>query len=161
MRRPRAGGAETPLIFSQLGPFYRWAGPLAYAALRAGFGYALVTHGLPKLVGTSHGSMADPMAGSTNLIANVLHLPGAPQLALFVALLETVGGAMLAAGLLTRLVAPMVAVQMAFICLALGPTWPWIDRGIEYPFILGLLALFIALRGGGEISVDRLIGREL
>lgn len=154
-------GAETPLIFGGLDPVYRRGGPLAYAALRVGFGYALVTHGLPKLLGTPHGSMADPMAGSINLIANVLYLPGAPQLALFVAVLEAVGGAMLAAGLLTRLVAPMVAIQMAFICLALGPTWPWIDRGIEYPFILGLVALFIALRGGGGFSVDRLIGREL
>ena len=161
MSRPLQSNTETPLVFDGLGPLYARMRPLAYAALRAGFGVAMVTHGLPKLLGTSHGSMADPMAGSINLIGNVLHLPGAPLLALFVAVLEGVGGAMLTVGFLTRLVAPMIAVQMAFICLALGPNWPWIDRGIEYPFILGLLALFIAMRGGGAVSIDRLIGREL
>lgn len=149
------------LHFERLAPVYARLDPLAYAALRIGFGLAMVTHGLPKLTGTAHGSMADPMAGSINLIANVLHLPFAPHLALFVALLEGVGGAMLTAGLLTRIVAPMMAVQMAVICVVLGPTWPWIDRGIEYPFILGLLALFVAVRGGGSLSADRLIGREL
>ena len=58
----------------------------------------MLTHGLPKLLGTSHGSMADPMAGSTSLIANVLQLPFAPQLAMFVAILETFGGVMMAVG---------------------------------------------------------------
>ena len=55
----------------------------------------------------------------------------------------------------------MVAVQMLAICLALGPTWPWIDRGIEFPFLMLFLAVFIAAKGGGEWSVDRVIGREL
>ena len=52
----------------------------------------------------------------------------------FVMLLETIGAIMLAAGLFTRLVAPMVAVQMAMICLIHYPKWAWIDRGMEYPF---------------------------
>jgi putative oxidoreductase len=153
-------GAQTPLIIGTLAPLYDRLQPIAYAALRAGFGVTMVTHGLPKLLGASHGSMADPMAASTALIADVLHLPGAPTLALLVAVLESFGGAMLAVGLLTRLIAPMFAVQMAVICLALGPTWPWIDRGIEYPFVLGLIAFLIAIRGGGDLSIDRLIGRE-
>ncbi len=68
---------------------------------------------------------------------------------------------MMAVGLLTRLVAPMMAVQMVFISIALGPTWPWIDRGIEYPVMLDFLALFISFRGGGPASIDRLIGAEL
>lgn len=151
---------RTPLYLGRLGGLYDRLEPLAYTALRVGFGVVLMTHGLPKLTGAAHGSMADPMAGSTALIAE-LGLPFAPLLAAFTALLETVGGAMLAVGVLSRLIAPMAAVQMAVICLALGPTWPWIDRGIEYPVVLGLVALLIALRGSGPISVDRLIGREL
>lgn len=127
---------------------------LAYALLRAAFGVILITHGLPKLLRTSHGSMADPMAGSINLIENVLHLPAAPALAMCVALLEGVGGALLALGLGTRLVAALVAVQMLAICYALGPTWPWIDRGIEYPFLMLFLAVFMAFRGGGRWSLD-------
>ena len=98
--------------------------------------------------------MADPMAASTNLIANVLQLPGAPLIAWAVALLEGVGGLMLAVGLMSRLVAPLVLVQMLVICYLLGPTYPWIDRGIEYPVVLALLAFYIACRGSGRGSLD-------
>lgn len=159
--QPGSAAREDRLLFPALGPFYAAAGPIASALLRAAFGLTIVTHGLPKLLGTAHGSMADPMAGSTALIGGVLGLPFAPQLAMFVALLETFGGLAVAAGFATRLFAPMLAVQMAAICLALGPTYPWIDRGVEYPLILGFLALAIALQGGGRWSVDRLLGREL
>lgn len=149
------------LVFPIFRRVYARAEPLAYAALRAVLGAVLMTHGLPKLLRTSHGSMADPMAGSIHLIENVLHLPAAPVLAMFVALLESIGGALLAIGFGTRPIAAMVVVQMLAICLALGPTWPWIDRGIEFPFLMMFLALFIAAKGGGDWSVDRAIGREL
>lgn len=152
---------ETRLFFPGLARFYDRAGPLAYTLLRGAFGLTIVTHGIPKLTGSAHGSMADPMAGSINLMANVLHLPFVPQLAMGVALLESFGGLAVAIGLGTRLFAPMLAIQMLVICLALGPTYPWIDRGFEYPLILGFVALLIAIRGGGAASVDRLVGREL
>lgn len=151
----------TPLIIPALAGFYARMTPLAYAVLRTAFGVTIMTHGIPKLMGGAHGSMANPLAGSTNLIANVLHLPFAPQLAFFVALLETFGGLAVAIGLATRLFATMLAIQMLAISIALGPTWPWIDRGIEYPVMLGFTVLFIAMRGGGPLSVDRAIGREL
>ncbi|MFC4729212.1 DoxX family protein [Coralloluteibacterium thermophilus] len=123
-------------------------------ALRAVFGILLVTHGLPKLTGTGHGSMADPMAGSIHLIENVLHLPMAPLWAMGVAWLEGLGGLMLALGLATRPIALLVTLQMVGICFVLGPTWAWIDRGIEFPFLMAFLALFIALRGGGPLALD-------
>lgn len=149
------------LLFPSLAPFYATAKPAAYGLLRAAFGLTIVTHGLPKLLGVAHGSMADPLGGSTKLIANVLHLPFAPQLAMFVALLETFGGLAVAVGLATRLIAPMLGVQMLLISIALGPTYPWIDRGVEYPLMLGFIALMISMHGGGRYSIDRLIGREL
>ncbi|WP_218823565.1 DoxX family protein [Inquilinus limosus] len=149
------------LIFPRLAGLYEVASPLSEAGLRVVLGVTMVTHGLPKLLGEAHGSMADPMAASMNLIANVLRLPGAPLLADIVAYLEVIGGWALALGLLTRVVAPMFAVEMAVVCLALGPTWPWIDRGIEYPFLLGVLMLRFAFAGGGPASLDRLIGREI
>ena len=152
---------EPALLIPSLKPFYARARPLSYTLLRVAFGLTIVTHGIPKLLGRPHGSMADPMAGSTGLIENALNLPFAPQLALFVALLETFGGAAVALGALTRLFAPMLAVQMAFICFAIGPTYPWIDRGIEYPLILGLIALLISFEGGQRWSVDALLPRVL
>ena len=137
------------------------AEPFFYAVLRIGYGATLATHGLPKLLGTSHGSMADPMAGSTRLIETVLGLPFAPQIAFLIALLEGVGGPLLAAGVATRPLAIFFALQMVGICLALGPTYPWIDRGIEYPIILWLVAMAIAMRGSGMFALEPHLVRAL
>lgn len=155
------GWSEPALLFPLLGPFYERAKPASYALLRCAFGLTILTHGIPKMLNRPHGSMADPMAGTTGLIENALHLPFAPFLAVFVALLETFGAAAVAVGAATRLFAPMLAVQMAFICLALGPTYPWIDRGFEYPLILGFIALMISIHGGGRLSIDALLRRTL
>ncbi|AVU77550.1 DoxX family protein [Pseudomonas sp. Fig-3] len=157
-----APNAEQPskLVVPALGIFYQWGEPLAYAMLRLCLGIIMVTHGLPKLLGTSHGSMADPMAGSIHLIANVLHLPFPALLGLFVAWLEGLGGLLLALGLATRPLAVAMAIQMAAIAYILGPNWPWIDRGIEYPVLMGFLFTYIAFKGAGRHSLDRLWGRE-
>ncbi|KAA6123175.1 DoxX family protein [Cupriavidus cauae] len=128
--------------------------PVAYLLLRIVFGIVMMTHGLPKLLGTSHGSMADPMAGATRLIAEVLHLPGAPVLAWLVAVLETFGGAMLAAGAWTRPLAALMTVQMIAICYIHRQHFAWIDRGMEYLLVLLAVVLLIAARGGGAWSVD-------
>lgn len=135
--------------------------PYLYALLRIIFAVVLFTHGLPKVLRTAHGSMADPMAASINLIQNVMGLPFAGQLAFLVMLLETAGALMLATGLGTRLVALLIAIQMVAISYALGPTWPWIDRGIEFPVLMGFLALYIVARGGGVYSLDARLGTRL
>jgi putative oxidoreductase len=134
--------------------------PLSYLLLRVAFGLMLMTHGIPKILGRSHGSMADPMAGSVHLIGNVLHLPAAPLIGWFIALLEGVGGLMLALGLLTRLIAPLVVVQMLVISWLLAPTFPWIDRGFEYPLMLVFVVLLVAVRGGGPNSLDAWLWRR-
>jgi putative oxidoreductase len=100
------------------------AAPLAHALLRGTYGLTLVTHGLPKLLGRAHGTMADPLGGSARLIEQALGLPFAPQLAFLIAVLETVGGLALAAGFGTRPLGLAFAGQMVGICLALGPTYP-------------------------------------
>mgnify|MGYP001354239495 CR=1 FL=1 len=150
-----------PLMIPALGRFYARAQIVSYVLLRVAFGLTIMTHGIPKLTGSAHGSMENPLQGSANLIENVLNLPFAPQLALFVAALETFGGLAVALGFATRLFAPMLAVQMAAICMALGPTYPWIERGIEYPIILGFIALLISMHGAVAFSIDGRIGREL
>lgn len=43
----------------------------------------------------------------------------------------------------------------------MGPTYPWIDGGFEYPLILGFVAFPISIRGCDRYSADRLVGREL
>ena len=147
-------------LFSRLRSALERQDGLAYLLLRVAFGLMLITHGLPKILGTSHGSMANPMAGSVNLIANVLHLPAAPLIGWFIALLEGLGGLMLAMGLLTRPLAAMVTVQMLVICWLLGPTFPWIDRGFEYPLILAFVSFYLLTHGAGPISLDARIWRK-
>jgi putative oxidoreductase len=96
--RGAAGQDNGPRLFiPSLSPFYEGGEPLAYALLRAVFGLTIVTHGVPKLMGVPHGSMTNPMRGSIDLIEKVLNLPFAPQLAAFVAALETFGGLAVAA----------------------------------------------------------------
>jgi putative oxidoreductase len=126
---------------------------VAYGVLRASFGIIMVTHGLPKLLGLPHGSMADPMAGATRLIETVLHLPAAPALALLAALLEAAGGSLVALGLFTRPIAALMAVELAAICYVHAPTWAWIDRGMEYPLLMLCVAVLIAARGSGSDAV--------
>ncbi|WP_369941058.1 DoxX family protein [Xanthomonas medicagonis] len=134
--------------------------PALYALLRIVFAIVLFTHGLPKALRIPHGSMQDPMAGSIGLIQNVLGLPFAPQLAFLVMLLENGGALMLALGLGTRLVASLIVLQMTAISVALGPTWPWLDRGIEFPVLMGMLALYILARGGGRHALDAWLRRR-
>lgn len=152
---------RTDLLIPALAPLYRFAEPLAYALLRAGFGVIMLTHGLPKLLGNAHGSMADPMAASINLIQNRLHLPQPELIGLLVALLEGVGGLLLILGFGTRPVAVMMTVQMLTIACLLGPTWPWIDRGIEYPVLMALLSFYLVFRGTGRYSLDQALGKAL
>lgn len=122
--------------------------------LRLCFAAVILTHGVPKLLGVPHGSINNPMQSSEHLIANVMGLPFAGEIAFLVMILETVGALLLSAGLFTRLVALAFSFQMAGICYALGPNWPWIDRGIEYPFFLLIVALFFVAKGGGKYSID-------
>ncbi|MHA6720710.1 hypothetical protein ACX40Y_14825 [Sphingomonas sp. RS6] len=42
--------------------FYARGRVASYVLLRMAFGITIMTHGLPKLTGGAHGSMADPMA---------------------------------------------------------------------------------------------------
>ncbi|WP_420963113.1 DoxX family protein [Brucella sp. IR073] len=152
---------STPYLFPKLAPFYAAMQPVTYALLRASFGLIILTHGIPKALGLPHGSMADPLAGATNLIANVLHLPFPYALAIAAMLLETIGAVAVAAGFMTRAFAAALAVEMAVICVAHAPTFAWIDRGLEYPLMLGFVALHIAIAGGGRYAVDRLLPKQL
>lgn len=158
---PSLRRSPAALLYPGLAPFYAKAGPLAYAFLRVVVGIVIVTHGIPKVLHRSHGSMADPLGLTAQLINDTLRLPGAFGLAYGIGILELVGGAMLAFGLLTRLVAPMFAIEMLLICFALAPNWAWFDVGIEYPLVLGAVALYFSFGGGRRYSLDAVIGKEL
>lgn len=150
--------SETPahrLLLPFLGPLYDALAPLSWALVRFTAGAALVPHGWGKIIGGGLSGAADSFAG--------LGLEPAGILALYIGLLELVGGTLLAVGLLTRLWALQVAAFMAI--AAFYVHWPngymWTDKGWEYPAFWMLVSLAILIRGGGPLSLDRLLPREL
>ena len=51
-----------------------------------------------------------------------------------------------------------VSLERSHVHLPIGFFWQ--DGGFEYPLMWGLIALAIFFRGGGRLSLDRLIRRE-
>lgn len=131
---------------------------MGYLLLRIGYAAIMLTHGLPKVLGMPHGAMKDPMAVVTSVMEKVFHLPAPGFFALLVAALESAGALMLALGIQTRLVAAAFVVEMIGAAYVHAPTWPWSERGMEMPALMGLVALYMVFRGGGPYSVDQRIG---
>lgn len=151
------------LFFPGLGGFYSLMAPVAYAILRVGVGISLFTHGWPKITHSAHGKQLDPFSAVVNLINNFLHLPYPEAWTYLVGYLEVVGGLALALGLLTRIFASALAIELAVVTCIIWPLggFAWMNPGAEYAFVLGLILLYISFAGGGRFSVDRLFGREV
>jgi uncharacterized membrane protein YphA (DoxX/SURF4 family) len=70
-----------------------------------------------------------------------------------------VGGALIAIGLLTRFVAGIATLHLAFITFWV--LWPagfaWNRGGWEFAGMWTVVLLYIALKGGGPLSADRLL----
>ena len=138
-------------ILPALAKLYQPLAPFAYALLRLSAGAILIPHGLQELVfrGSAPAGryllawgLKDPLEGAWAL-----------------ALLEAIGGALLALGLLSRPVALVLAVEMAWattVHLKFGWTW----TTAQYPVLLLALCLAVLFRGGGRYSLDYRIGKE-
>lgn len=89
-------------------------------------------------------------------------LEPAVPLVLLAGLTEFVGGILLAIGLFTRPVAVAVFILMmvAVFKVHLGAGFFITKGGYEFALLWGMVALGIALRGGGPLSLDRKIGKE-
>lgn len=126
---------------------------LASLVLRAVVGVVLVAHGLPKLergVGAFAANVAD------------LGVPFPEAAAWGVVAIEVVGGAMLLAGLLTRIWAVLAAALMAGTTLLAkvdaGLVGSGGQSGMELDLLILAGALAIALIGPGPASVDHVAG---
>jgi putative oxidoreductase len=151
--------ADTTLIIPALKPVYGSLSGFSQALLRVAAGAFLIPHGAQKLFGAfgGYGLEATGQYFQTQLgFANgYLAAFGAGSVELF-------GGLLLALGLFTRLAAGSIAVMLAVAAsFHLGAGFFWTDGGWEYPVLWAIIALMFVVRGGGQYSIDRLIGREI
>jgi putative oxidoreductase len=142
------------LIIPALGGFYGGLSAYAEPLLRFVIGAILVPHGLQKIfyIGIEHVAQGFAQVGYQ------------PSLfwAWAVALTEASGGALLAVGLLTRPVALAVVIFMINAVWFTAHRGGFFDgdRGCEYALLIGFVALFFLIRGGGKLSLDRALGWE-
>ena len=145
------------LIVPAVGPLYERFSGLSYPMIRFFTGLFLMPHGAQKLFGWFGGNI-DGTAGFFSKIGLEPALP----LAYLVGATEFFGGLFLAIGFLTRPAAAGIAILMAVAAfhVHLPNGFFWNKGGYEYPLLWGLICVAIFFRGGGEMSVDRSVGRE-
>jgi putative oxidoreductase len=125
---------------------------------RLALGIIFVVSGIGKVFA------AGPKASGIEAFAGMLAQLGIPfpTLAAWgVGLLELVGGAFLLIGLITRVVAALLAVDMAVatVLVHLPNGFVVSNGGYEYTLVLTLSAVGLALSGPGVISAKRALGR--
>ena len=145
-------------IIPGLSSIYDCATPMAEALLRVCLGVVLIPHGMQKLFG-SFGGMG--LNGFAALFDKLGYSPGMFW-TVVIGATELIGGILLVLGLLTRITA---AAQVIFMLNAIWFTsqtggFFWNKQGMEFPLLIGAVALYFLCRGGGPYSLDRKLGRE-
>jgi putative oxidoreductase len=132
---------------------------LSLLILQVGVGLTFAAHGAQKLFGWWDGP---GMAGWQAAIQHMGFRP-ARLFAPLSAILELGGGLLLAAGLLTPLVAAALVAQAIVIIGSVHWSNGFFNArsGFEFPLLLGLGGAAIGLAGAGALSVDALIGLEI
>jgi putative oxidoreductase len=143
---------EPEPFFPALAPFYASVSDLWYPLIRVTVGAILLQHGWIKVTHAGVG-------GVTSFMAKSGFVPAEP-FAIAAMFLETVGAACIVLGLLTRVFAAAIAVEMAIITFTIMlPRGGFAD--MQYTLMWGIIMFAIALRGGGPYSLDRAIGKEI
>ena len=149
---------RTPLAVPALGRIYAALTPFTLPLLRVATGLLLVPHGAQKLFGALGGY---GLAGTGQFFDSIGYSPGVFW-ALVVGIVEFFGGLALALGLATRVAASLAFVVLANAVLFHLPNGSFVsDNGYELALLWSLAALVFAVRGGGNLSVDKALGREV
>jgi len=145
---------EAASLIPGLRPFYQWIEPWTWALIRLAVGWDLIVHGYGKI-------LRGPEQQALILTRDGLAYP--LFFAYLLIVIEFVGGICITLGLFTRFFAAAIAIEMGYLTFHhyWGNGFSWLNRGYEYTLLWGMVALAIALRGGGPRSLDRAIGREL
>src|SRR6202049_527767 len=118
------------LVFPFVVPLYCVLAPYAYPLVRISLGAILMPHGYDKHF----------LGGEANTARNplLIKLFGNGMVgAYFIGCVEFFGGLLLVFGLLTRLAAGAIAIQMFVISFfILWPVWGWTQRGMEYAIFM-------------------------
>ena len=130
---------------------------MSWTLVRIATGLILVPHGAQKLFGWFGGG---GLAGTAQFFEQSLGLYPGLLFAGLAGATEFVGGLLLALGLLTRLSAAAVVAVMAYAAFVVhwGNGFFWTAGGYEFPLLWGLVALALVIRGGGPLSLDRMVG---
>jgi putative oxidoreductase len=128
---------------------------IAAFLLRLALGIVFIVHGYPKLFREDFG----PVGFSEYL--KTLGVPAPLAVAYLVGILEFVGGWLLIAGFLARLVALLIVLQMIFIIVKIKFRTGFATHateggvgGYEFDFVLLIMSLVVALFGAGRYSID-------
>jgi putative oxidoreductase len=150
-------GNKPALYIPALGGLYDKIRCLAWPLVRIVTGLFMMPHGAQKLFGWFGGSPE----GVAGFFAKIGLEPAMP-LVIATGVVEFFGGLLLVLGLFTRPAAVAAAVLMlvAVAKVHLGNGFFWSANGYEYPLMWAVLAIAIACKGGGTLSLDRKIGRE-
>lgn len=148
-----AAASGSRLFFPGLAGFYATMEPIAYAITRVVFGWIMIMHGLPKW---TRGAEAVGTAFANNY--------GLPRwFALLAIFFEIIGGAALVLGVATRFFAAALAIELLIAMFAAhwAKGFSVGGGGYEYVLFLGVVCFMIAIRGGGQYSVDAKLPKDL
>lgn len=139
------------LCFPVLAPLYSGLAGLSWLLMRVVAGVSLAVHGWPKILAPFRNV---GMVESLGFVPGVLWSP-------LLAGTEFFGGILLAIGLLTR-----PAAVGATIVLCVTAHFHWVVQsqgfaGAEKSLLWGTITLFFAIRGGGFLSVDGMMRKEI
>ena len=151
--------ATSRLYVPAFAGIYSAANDYAEPILRAALGVILIPHGMQKLFG-AFGGMG--LAGNAALFDRLGYTPGIFWGTL-VGCTEFIGGILLVIGLFTRFAAAAVVIFMIMaIHFTSAKGFFWGAGGMEYPILIGAVALYFLIRGAGPWSVDhKVLQREL
>jgi putative oxidoreductase len=141
-----------------LGRIYERFGGCMLPMLRIVLGAILIPHGCQKLFGWFGGMGFERFSG---LFDQLGYKPGALWVTI-VGLTELVGGIMLILGLFTRFAAAGVAIFMInAVWFTSAKGFFWTAGGSEFSILILAVALVFLVRGGGELSIDSKMSKEL
>ena len=150
---------DTTLVIPAPKPVYDSLSGLSEALLRVTAGAFLIPHGAQKLFGAFGGY---GLEATGQFFQTQLGFANGYLAALGAGSVEVFGGLLLALGLFTRFAAGAVVVFLSVaMTFHFSNGFIWTDSGWEYPVFWTIIVLMFVVRGGGQYSLDRLIGREI